>query len=58
MAGVLGFLVQVTLQRKTRRCGSVYLGVVVLSVCEVCYEYEGYLGSAGVLYIWGNSEDE
>ena len=45
----------VTLQRKTRRCGSVYLGVVVLSVCEVCYEYEGYVGSAVVLYIWGTS---
>ena len=34
-----------------RRCGSVYLGVVVLSVCEVCYVYEGYVGSAVVLYI-------
>ena len=45
----------VTLQRKTRRCGSVYLGVVVLSVGEVCCEYEGYVGSAVVLYIWGIS---
>ena len=45
----------VTLQRKTRRCGSVYLGVVVLSVCAVFYEYEGYVGSAVVLYIWGTS---
>ena len=36
---------------KTRRCGSVYLGVVVLRVCEVCYVYEGYVGSAVVLYI-------
>ena len=38
----------VTLQRKTRRCGSVYLGVVVLSVGEVCCEYGGYVGSAVV----------
>ena len=38
-------------KQKTRRCGSVYLGVVVLRVCEVCYEYEGYVGSAVVLYI-------
>ena len=36
---------------KTRRCGSVYLGVVVLSVREVCYVYEGYVASAVVLYI-------
>ena len=36
---------------KTRRCGSVYLGVDVLSVREVCYENEGYVGSAMVLYI-------
>ena len=36
---------------KTRRCGSVYLGVVVLSVSEVCYVYGGYVGSAMVLYI-------
>ena len=36
---------------KTRRCGSVYLGVVVLNVCEVCYVYDGYLRSAVVLYI-------
>ena len=35
----------------TRRCGSVYLGVVVLRVCEVCYVYEGYVGSAVVLCI-------
>ena len=34
-----------------RRCGSVYLGVVVLSVREVCYVYEEYVGSAVVLYI-------
>ena len=34
----------------TRRCGIVYLGVVVLSVREVCYVYEGYVGSAVVLY--------
>ena len=27
--------------------------MVVLRVCEVCYEYEGYVGSAVVLYIWG-----
>ena len=38
-------------QEKTRRCGSVYLGVVVLRICEVCYVYEGYVGSAVVLYI-------
>ena len=37
---------------ETRRCGSVYLGVVVLSVSEVSYVYEGYVGSAVVLYIW------
>ena len=37
----------------TRRCGSVYLGVVVLNVREVCYVYEGYVGSAMVLYIEG-----
>ena len=41
----------------TRRCGSVYLGVVVLSVGEVCYVYEGYVGSAVVLYTWGVSWD-
>ena len=35
----------------TRRCGSVHLGVVVLSVCEVCYVCEGYVGSAVVLCI-------
>ena len=35
----------------TRRCGSVYLGVVVLGVGEVCYVYEGYGGSAVVLCI-------
>ena len=34
--------------RPTRRCGSVYLGVVVLRVCEICYMYEGYVGSAVV----------
>ena len=36
---------------KARRCGSVYLGVVVLGVCELCYVYEGYVGRAAVLYI-------
>ena len=36
---------------KTRRCGGVHLGVVVLSVCEVCYVCEGYVGSAVVLCI-------
>ena len=35
----------------TRRCGSVHLGVVVLSVCEVCNVCEGYVGSAVVLCI-------
>ena len=35
----------------TRRYGSVYLGVVELRVCEVCYVNEGYVGSAVVLYI-------
>ena len=35
----------------TRRCGSVYLDVVELSVREVCYVYEGYVGSAVVLYV-------
>ena len=30
---------------------SVFLGVVVLSVREECYVYEGYVGSAVVLYI-------
>ena len=43
---------------KKRHCGSIYLGVVELSVCEVCYVYEGYVGtSAVVLYIWGVSWD-
>ena len=36
-------------KKGTRRCGSVYLGVVVLRVCEVCYVYEGHVGSAVVL---------
>ena len=36
---------------ETRRCGSVRLGVVVLSVCEVCYVCEGYVGIAVVLCI-------
>ena len=31
--------------------GSEYTGVVVLRTCEVCYVYEGYVGSAVVLYI-------
>ena len=44
-------LVSVAGIKATRRCGSVYLGVVVLRVCEVCYVYEGYVGSAVVLYI-------
>ena len=35
---------------KTRRCGSVYLGVLVLSIREVCYVHEGYVGSVVVLY--------
>ena len=37
--------------KQTRRCGSVFLGVVVLSACEMCYVYEGYVGSAVVLRI-------
>ena len=45
------FLMQTLSFVSTRRCGSVYLGVVVLSVREVCYVYEGYVGSALVLYI-------
>ena len=45
------FLMQMLSFVPTRRCGSVYLGVVVLSVREVCYVYEGYVGSALVLYI-------
>ena len=32
----------------TRRCGSGYLDVVALHVCEVCYVYEGYMGSSVV----------
>ena len=40
-----------SLEVATIRCGSVYLGVVVLHVCEICYVYEGYVGSAVVLYI-------
>ena len=36
---------------KKRHYGSVYLGAVELSVCEVCYVNEGYVGSAVVLYI-------
>ena len=51
MAGVVGFLVQ----QLCKENQDVYLGVVVLSVGEVCCEYEGYVGSAVVLYIWGNS---
>ena len=39
-------------QKETRRCGSVSLGVVVLRVRELCYVYEGYVGSAVVLHIW------
>ena len=42
---------------KTRRYGSIYLGVVELRVCEVCYVNEGYLSSAVVLYIWEVSWD-
>ena len=45
------FLMQTLSFVPTRRYGSVYLGVVVLSVREVCYVYEGYVGSALVLYI-------
>ena len=45
------FLLQTLSFVPTRRCGSVYLGVVVLSVREVCYVYEGYVGSTLVLYI-------
>ena len=37
--------------KEKRRCGSVYLGVVVLSVRDVCSVYVGYVGSAVVLYI-------
>ena len=39
----------------TRRYGSVYLGVVELRICEVCYVNEGFVGSAVVLYILGVS---
>ena len=35
----------------TRRCGGIYLGVVVLRLDEVCYVYEGYVGNAVILYI-------
>ena len=35
----------------TRRCRSVYLGVVELYVWEVCYVYEGYVGSVVILCI-------
>ena len=42
------FILQGTLL--TRRRGSVYLGVVVLRVCEICYVYEGYVGFAVVVY--------
>ena len=52
-----GLCVPVSKPITTRRCGSLYLGVVVLSVCEVCYVYEGYVGSAVVLYIWEVSWD-
>ena len=45
------FLMQTLSFVPTKRSGSVYLGVVVLSVREVCYMYEGYVGSALVLYI-------
>ena len=39
---------------KTRRCGSVHLGVDVLRVCEVFfYVYQGYVSSAVTLYILG-----
>ena len=36
---------------QTRRYGNVYLGVVELGICEVCYVNEGCVGSAVVLYI-------
>ena len=54
---VAGEAVVLTVQKEssvveeTRRCGSVYLSVVVLRLCEVCCVYEGYVGSAVVLYI-------
>ena len=50
IAGFGGFRPLASLE-KTRRCGSVYLGVVVLRVRELYYVYEGYVGSVVVLYI-------
>ena len=38
---------------QTRRCGSVYLGVDVRSVCEVIFVYLGCVSSAGALYVLG-----
>ena len=35
-----------TIINTTRRCGSVYLGVDVLSVCEGFYVFEGCVSSA------------
>ena len=46
-----GLLKTYGLLKSRRRCGSVVLGVVVLSVCEVCYVCEGYVGSAVVLCV-------
>ena len=48
--GYLLFNSTLTFVQLTRRCGSVYLGVVVLRVCEICYVYEGYVGFAVVVY--------
>ena len=38
---------------KTRRCGSVYLGVDVLRVSEVFNVYQGCVSSAVALHILG-----
>ena len=57
-AKIVPFLARsVCIAIETRRCRSVYLGVVVLSVREACYVYEGYVGSVVVLYIWRVSWD-
>ena len=45
---LFGTEIFVSKMKSTRRCGSVYLGVVVLHGGEVCYVYEGYVGSAVV----------
>ena len=44
-------------QYLTRRCGSVYGRGWTNRMFEVCYVYEGYVGSVVVLYIWGVSLD-